>query len=101
MNKFLKMGIVLLTAMMLYGCTEAQAANAPELETSTIITTVTSETTTSTLEITTSASTTTSISSTFTTTLIEATTTKLMKTEKLLGFLVFQNTKLLENLLLK
>lgn len=82
MNKFLKMGIVLLTAMMLYGCTEAQAANAPELETSTIITTVTSETTTSTLEITTSASTTTSISSTSATTLTEATTTKLATSEK-------------------
>ena len=82
MNNFLKMGIVLLTAMMLWGCTEAQAANAPELETSTITTTVTSETTTSTSETTTSTSaSTTSISSTSATTLTEA-TTKLATSEK-------------------
>ena len=82
MNKFFKMGIVLLTAMMLWGCTEAQAANAPDLETSTITTTVISETTTGTSETTTSASTsTTSISSTSTTTSTEA-TTKLTTSEK-------------------
>lgn len=82
MNKFLKMGIVLLTAMMLYGCAEAQAANAPELETGAIITTVISETTTSTSETTTSTSvSTTSISSTSATTSTEA-TTKLATSEK-------------------
>lgn len=82
MNKIFKMGIVLLTAMMLWGCTEAQAANAPELETSTITTTVISETTASTSETTTSTSTTTSISSTSTTTSTEATITKLMTSGK-------------------
>lgn len=82
MNKFLKMGIVLLTAMLLYGCTEAQAANAPELETAAITTTVISETTTSTSETTTSTSaSTTSISSTSATTSTEA-TTKLATSEK-------------------
>lgn len=82
MNNFLKMGIVLLTAMMLWGCTEAQAVNAPELETSTITTIVTSETTTSTSETTTSTSaSTTSISSTSATTSTEA-TTKLATSEK-------------------
>lgn len=82
MNKFLKIGIVLLTAMMLWSCTEAQAANAPELEISTITTAVTSETTTSTSETTTfTSASTTSISSTSTTTSTEA-TTKLMTSEK-------------------
>ena len=82
MNKFLKMGIVLLTTMMLWSCIEAQVANAPGLETSTITTTVTSETTTSTSETTTSTSaSTTSISSTSATTSTEA-TTKLATSEK-------------------